>query len=206
MVDEFDPGVRLAVSLNSSHDAARGQVMPINNTHNMGELKDAMKAYCAVKKRKILIEYVMMDGINDSLEDAERVSVYLQGVGVQAVNLIPYNSQSGIAKFQPSPDPIIDAFSDYLQKDGYFVTIRRPKGRDIMAACGQLGNLHMKKEAKQKARAKQKELQRQQEGQADSGDKGVSKVTLLFALVLTVLAVLWVRALSRRGVISLPLQ
>lgn len=135
---ENDLGIHLAVSVNASGDEMRGKLMPINCKHNMQELKDAMLLYCKHLQRKIFIEYVLIEGKNDSLKDASALALYLKDLDV-TVNLIPYNPQRrGVFK-APQPE-VVDSFAAFLRTSGYLTFVRQTMGQSIMAACGQLGN------------------------------------------------------------------
>lgn len=139
LMEEMDPALNLAISLNASQDAIRSRIMPVNKSWDMEKLKEAMHAYCAHPRRKIFIEYVLLQGINDRLEHAEEVAKYLQGLRVK-VNLIPYNPQRRGPFAAPSLE-VIHRFKEHLHARGYQVTIRQTKGQKIKAACGQLGNV-----------------------------------------------------------------
>ena len=143
MIKEMDPAVNLAVSVNAPNDEVRNKVMPINRTWNMAELKVAMQAYCAHPRREIFIEYVLMKGINDSLTDADQLALYLEGLRVK-VNLIPYNPQRR-DRFLPSDEEQREAFLQRLRDKGFHTLLRGTKGQKIMAACGQLGNVEMRR-------------------------------------------------------------
>ena len=117
--------------------------MPINRQWNMAELKGAMLKYCEHPRREILVEYVLLEGINDSLESADELAEYLRGIRVK-VNLIPYNPQRR-DRFAP---PVMEQRVLFLQRmraAGYHTLLRGTKGQQIMAACGQLGNVEMRK-------------------------------------------------------------
>lgn len=144
LMDEGDHAPNLAVSVNAPTDALRNKLMPVNRKHNLAELYGAMKDYCEQTGREILIAYVMLQGHNDSLEHAEQLAKYLEGLRVK-VNLIPYNAQSR-DRFAPSDDATIDAFAQCLQSKGYYTLRRLTKGKEIMAACGQLGNLKLRQQ------------------------------------------------------------
>lgn len=134
----------LAVSINAPEDQVRNKLMPINKKHDMQALYDAMSNYCQITKRQILAAYVLLQGINDSLEHAERLANYLQGLDVK-INLIPYNHQTR-DRFIAPDSQTIDAFANALRTRGYRTLLRATKGRDIMAACGQLGKKVKKSE------------------------------------------------------------
>lgn len=143
LIEEGNLRVNLALSLNAPNDLVRNRLMPVNRKWDLQELKKAMEAYCMQAKRSILIEYVMIDGINDSEESAREVAAFLQGLDVK-INLIPYNPQRRDL-FAASSEENIARFREILSEEGYFTLIRGTKGQSIMAACGQLGNREMRK-------------------------------------------------------------
>jgi 23S rRNA (adenine2503-C2)-methyltransferase len=134
---EADPRLHLAVSLNAPNDAIRSKIMPVNKNWDLEALRKAMDVYCEHPKREILVEYVLIKGLNDSLEAADQVAAYLQGLRVR-VNLIPYNSQT-TGRFAPPDEEVLKAFQNRLKSHGYPALLRITRGRSIMAACGQLG-------------------------------------------------------------------
>lgn len=140
---EADPALNLAISLNAPNDKIRSKLMPVNNDWNLAELRKSMEEYLKHPRRQILIEYVLLHGINDSIEAAYEVAEYLQGLRVK-VNLIPYNTQSK-GRLMPPTEETMQAFRQVLQEKGYQTLLRKTKGRSIMAACGQLGNVEVKK-------------------------------------------------------------
>lgn len=130
-------GVRLAISLHATTDEQRSAIMPINNKYPLEELLDACRSYPGVNNaNRITFEYVMLKDVNDSDEDAHRLAALLRGIPSK-INLIPFNEwpDSG---FQCSSNNRIHAFADILANAGYTAPIRKPRGRDILAACGQL--------------------------------------------------------------------
>lgn len=133
------PQVNLAISLHFGDNAKRSQFMPINKKYGLIALRKAIKNYLQASRRKIFIEYLMLDGINDSLKDAEKLLGFLKSIGdlhLLHVNLIRYNATSEILK--PSSKEKIQEFRDYLMKRGINTTIRQSLGEEIKAACGQL--------------------------------------------------------------------
>jgi 23S rRNA (adenine2503-C2)-methyltransferase len=140
-------GIQLAVSVNASCDATRSLIMPVNRKWDMKALYQAMQEYCNRFDHTVLVEYVMLHGINDSEEDAHRLASYLNGLNVK-VNLIPYNSQSN-AQFTSSSSEQIGLFARTLREQGLHVLLRQNKGRSLMAACGQLGNLELRRALRQ---------------------------------------------------------
>lgn len=135
---DADPALNLAVSINAPTDAIRNRIMPVNRHWNMAELKRACLEYCAHPRREILVEYVLLKGINDSLEAADLLAEYLRGLRVK-VNLIPYNPQQR-DRFFPPEEEQRENFLKRMRKAGYQTLLRGTKGQQIMAACGQLGN------------------------------------------------------------------
>lgn len=146
MEAELDPAVNLAVSVNAPNNSVRTRLMPINRKYNMEKLHEAMREYCSHPRREILIEYVLIKGHTDSLEDAAQLASYLQGLRVK-VNLIPYNPQNPDPFASPDPAQI-DAFAGFMRQAGYGVLVRQTKGERTMAACGQLGNVAFKRTLK----------------------------------------------------------
>lgn len=130
--------VTLAVSLNGSTDEQRTRIMPVNRRWNIKELLDTCRNdFPTGNHRRITFEYVLLDGINDSIEDAKRVARLLEGIP-NKVNLIPFNEHPG-SEFKRSSDEKVRAFHKYLvDKEQMTATVRHSRGQDILAACGQL--------------------------------------------------------------------
>ncbi|MCU0760020.1 MAG: 23S rRNA (adenine(2503)-C(2))-methyltransferase RlmN [Steroidobacteraceae bacterium] len=127
----------LAVSLHAPHDALRDQLVPINRKHPIAELLEACWHYIDEQNgRSVTFEYVMLDGVNDQLEHARELVRLLKGRPAK-LNLIPFNPFPG-TRFRRSPMPVITRFRDELVQRGVLATIRRTRGDDIDAACGQL--------------------------------------------------------------------
>ena len=138
-IDEFsnlDLQVNLALSLHGATDEVRGKIMPVNKVYNVDTVIAAIKRYIAKTNRRVTIEYVMLNMVNDNLEDAKSLAKLLKGMNVY-VNLIPYNETRNI-DFSKSSKERINKFYDYLIKNGINVTVRREFGGNIKAACGQL--------------------------------------------------------------------
>ncbi|GAA3751214.1 23S rRNA (adenine(2503)-C(2))-methyltransferase RlmN [Terriglobus aquaticus] len=127
---------RLALSLNASNDAVREQVMPITRKWNIQQLLDAVQTIPLGKRDWVTFEYVLLGGVNDRPEHAQEVLDLLRGIPSK-VNLIVWNPGPGIAYTQPLQDDV-DRFQKALIAGGIPTYIRRPRGRDIYAACGQL--------------------------------------------------------------------
>ncbi len=130
-------GCLLAVSFHATTDAVRDVLVPINKRWNIETLLAALKDYPGLSNsERITFEYVMLDGVNDTKEDAHRLVELLRGIPAK-VNLIPFNEWPG-APYKRSSGNRIHAFADIIYKAGYASPIRTPRGEDIMAACGQL--------------------------------------------------------------------
>lgn len=130
-------GVMLAVSLHAVRDELRNELVPLNRKYPIAELLQACRDYPgASNARRITFEYVMLKGVNDSLEDAKLLVKLLKGVHAK-INLIPFNPWPGTA-YECSDWDQIEKFSEYIFNAGYSSPVRTPRGRDILAACGQL--------------------------------------------------------------------
>ncbi|MGF6257724.1 23S rRNA (adenine(2503)-C(2))-methyltransferase RlmN [Ensifer sp. LBL] len=130
-------GVMLAISLHAVRDDLRDMLVPINKKYPLKELMDACRAYPGLSNaRRITFEYVMLKDVNDSLEDAKQLVKLLKGVPAK-INLIPFNPWPG-TNYQCSDWEHIEKFADFINQAGYASPIRTPRGRDILAACGQL--------------------------------------------------------------------
>ena len=130
-------GCQLAVSFHGTTDDIRDRLVPINKRWPIAELLDALRVYPKVSNsERITFEYVMLDGINDSDADARRLIKLIDGIPAK-INLIPFNEWPG-APYKRSSNNRIRAFADIIYNAGYASPIRKPRGEDIMAACGQL--------------------------------------------------------------------
>jgi len=137
--------VNLAISLHAVNDELRDVLVPLNKKYPIAELIATCRAYpSASNSRRITFEYVMLKGVNDSAADARALVKLIAGIPAK-INLIPFNPWPG-APFECSTDEAIDAFGDIVNAAGYASPVRTPRGRDILAACGQL------KSASQRAR------------------------------------------------------
>lgn len=128
---------QLAISLNATTDATRTQVMPINKKWGLDALMEALRRYPLPGRRRITVEYVLLAGINDSLDDAKRLVKLLDGLPSK-VNLLPLNPHDRTPFSPPSLKDVL-AFQRVLVRAGLNVRLRTPRGQDIAAACGQLG-------------------------------------------------------------------
>ncbi len=133
---DFDGKIGLAVSLHAPNDAVRNAIMPINRRFDIAELLGALRAYPLPKRRRITIEYTLIDGLNDSPEHAHELAVLLTGLRVK-VNLIPMNPVDGADMRAPSPRAV-DAFRAVLASRRVSCSVRKRRGDDVDAACGQL--------------------------------------------------------------------
>lgn len=133
-----DCDVALAVSLHAPNDPLRNELVPINCKYPLDELMAACRRYTGGKNRRahITYEYVMLDGINDSLREARELAGLLRGMPAK-VNLIPFNPFAGVP-YKRSSDEHISQFMDFLMRRDIQTTVRRTRGDDIAAACGQL--------------------------------------------------------------------
>jgi len=130
-------GVMLAISLHAVRDELRNELVPLNKKYPLKELLQACRDYPgASNARRITFEYVMLKGVNDSLDDAKLLVKLLKGIPAK-INLIPFNPWPGSA-YQCSDWDQIEKFSEYIFNAGYSSPVRTPRGRDILAACGQL--------------------------------------------------------------------
>ena len=144
-------GCLLAVSFHATTDAVRDKLVPINKRWNIEVLLDALRDYPkASNSERITFEYVMLKGINDSDADAHRLVELIKGIPAK-VNLIPFNPWPG-APYERSSNNRINAFSEIVYQAGYASPVRRPRGEDIFAACGQL------KSATERARKSRKDI------------------------------------------------
>ena len=134
-MDDFNQ-VNLAISLHAPNDEIRNKIMPISKAYKLNDLMDTIKLYIAKTNRRVTFEYIMLDGVNDSLENAKELAKLIKGMNCY-VNLIPYNETENIA-FKRSKKVQILAFYDILKKNNIAVTIRREFGGKVDAACGQL--------------------------------------------------------------------
>jgi 23S rRNA (adenine2503-C2)-methyltransferase len=131
--------VRLAISLHATTDEVRNELVPINRRFPLAELLEACRKFPATRRDPLSFEYTLIAGVNDAPADARRLSALLRGLCAK-VNLIPMNEHPG-APYRRPPQERIDAFAREARRSGLAVTVRRPRGDDIFAACGQLGQL-----------------------------------------------------------------
>jgi 23S rRNA (adenine2503-C2)-methyltransferase len=130
------PPVRLALSLHAAEPALRSELMPVNERYPLSDVLEACRRWYAARKRRVYIEYVMLGGVNDRVEQAHALAAALEPRTAFKVNLIPYNPTG--AGFEASTRSAIDAFVATLHSHRVPATVRLTRGRDIDAACGQL--------------------------------------------------------------------
>jgi 23S rRNA (adenine2503-C2)-methyltransferase len=134
-LQEFPLPVRLAVSLHAADDQTRSRMMPVNQRYPIASLLSACRRYCDKTGRRVFIEYVLLDGVNDSVDDAKRLARLLRD-GRFHVNLIEYNATGG--EFRASRPERRERFLLALERAGLEASVRRSRGADVAAACGQL--------------------------------------------------------------------
>ena len=145
-------GCSLAISLHSARDEIRDVIVPINKKYPLKELLEACRSYPGVSNaRRITFEYVMLKGVNDSLADARELVRAIRGIPAK-INLIPFNPWPG-APYECSDWEQIEKFAEIVNRAGYASPVRTPRGRDIMAACGQLKSESVKLRASERAAA-----------------------------------------------------
>ncbi|MDP3491796.1 MAG: 23S rRNA (adenine(2503)-C(2))-methyltransferase RlmN, partial [Hyphomonadaceae bacterium] len=156
-------GAMLAISLHATNDDLRNELVPINKKYNLKELFDAIRQYPDLSNSKrVTFEYVMLKGINDSLAEARDLVRLMKHVPAK-INLIPFNPWPG-TKYECSDWETIEAFAEVLNRAGYASPIRTPRGRDILAACGQLRSESVKEKASDRLKARLAEKEASAEG------------------------------------------
>ena len=144
-----DAGTMLAISLHAVRDELRDELVPLNKKYAIKELLDACRSYPGVSNAKrITFEYVMLKGVNDKPEDAKALVKLLKGIPAK-INLIPFNPWPG-TKYECSEWDTIEKFSEIIFRAGYASPVRTPRGRDILAACGQLKSETQKLSARER--------------------------------------------------------
>ena len=126
----------LAISLNATDDKTRDQLMPINKKYPIETLMNCLRNYPLKPQRRHTIEYVLLKGINDSDEDAQRLAKWLKGIPCK-INLIPFNSFES-TEYRPPPEIQTFKFQDYLIAQNFSAFVRQNRATDILGACGQL--------------------------------------------------------------------
>jgi 23S rRNA (adenine2503-C2)-methyltransferase len=128
--------VNLAISLHAPTDELRGQLMPVNRKYSLQELMECCRALPIPRRKRITFEYVLLRGVNDSIDAAEALCQLLRGIRCK-VNVIPFNPHPG-SRYERPNQAEVERFQQILQSQGLQINIRRPRGDDIQAACGQL--------------------------------------------------------------------
>jgi len=138
-----DLGVNLAISLHATDDKLRDKLVPINKKYNIKKLLEAVRSYATISNaRRVTWEYVMLKGVNDNIKDAKNLVNLIKGIPSK-INLIPFNTWP-CSPYECSSKTEINNFAKIIMKAGYASPIRTPRGRDVMAACGQLRSLSVK--------------------------------------------------------------
>lgn len=137
-------GISLAISLHATNDDLRNKLVPLNKKYPLKDLLDACRNYPNLSNaRRITFEYVMLKGVNDSVADAKRLVQLIQGIPAK-INLIPFNPWPN-SPYECSTPQAISAFAEIVYRAGYASPVRTPRGRDILAACGQLKSESVRK-------------------------------------------------------------
>jgi 23S rRNA (adenine2503-C2)-methyltransferase len=132
----LETDVNLAISLHAVNDKTRDLLMPVNDRYTLADLLEACRTYPMAKRKRIMFEYILLKGINDSDEDARELAMILRDIPCK-INLLPYNESPEISYKSPSRNRLY-AFQKIVRDSGYSVFIRSSRGEDISAACGQL--------------------------------------------------------------------
>jgi 23S rRNA (adenine2503-C2)-methyltransferase len=130
---------KLALSLHAANDTKRNEIMGINETNNLKSLVDALNYFYKKTRNEITFEYILFKDFNDSLKDADELIKIYRQVPADLINIIEYNPID-FAKFSKPDEEKVMAFMEYLEKNKVNVRLRRSRGKDIDAACGQLAN------------------------------------------------------------------
>jgi 23S rRNA (adenine2503-C2)-methyltransferase len=146
-----DTKVNLAISLHAPNHELRGQLMPVNRKYSLAQLIDCCRSLPIPRRKRITFEYVLLHGVNDSEQNARELAKLLRGIPSK-VNVIPFNPHPG-SKFLRPTNESIARFQSVLYDAGVQINIRRPRGDDIQAACGQLQGEAAGREARHKRRA-----------------------------------------------------
>ncbi len=136
-LQDEDLQIELSISLHSAQDKVRSRLMPVNNKYPLGELMKCCREYTAKTNRQITFEYILIRDLNADLAAAQSLAAWLKDLKLAKINLIPANAVAEL-KISPPGRAQINTFKTYLSKAGLTVTLRRERGQDISAACGQL--------------------------------------------------------------------
>lgn len=132
--------VNLALSLHAANDVKRNKIMGINETNNLAALTEALNYFYTQSKNEITLEYILLQGFNDAIEDANELIAFAQKVPVHMVNILEYNAISNV-DFQKPAEEVMNRFVRHLHQHKINAHLRRSRGKDIDAACGQLANV-----------------------------------------------------------------
>ena len=135
-------GVNIAISLHAVDDEVRNELIPMNKAFNIQSIIEAIKRYPYDTRKRVMFEYLMIKGVNDSLKDAKKLIKLLQGIKAK-INLIYFNPYPGSIYERPNEEDM-EKFASYLNSKGLLATIRASRGMDISAACGQLREQHVR--------------------------------------------------------------
>lgn len=150
-------GCALAISLHAVRDDIRDELVPLNRKYKIAELLEACRTYPGLSNaRRITFEYVMLKGVNDSLAEARELVALIRGIPAK-INLIPFNPWPN-SPYACSDWEQIERFAEIVNRAGYASPVRTPRGRDIMAACGQLKSESLKLRAKERARIEEQSV------------------------------------------------
>lgn len=150
----------LAVSLHAVNDELRDQLVPINRKYKLDQLMDSLRDYPSLSNaRRITFEYIMLSGVNDSDQQAKALARLIAGIPAK-INLIPFNPWPG-SNYEPSPLERQEAFLAILRKAGYTATLRKTRGQDILAACGQLKSESMRISKRQQQEINQSRIEKE---------------------------------------------
>ncbi|MGE0597003.1 MAG: 23S rRNA (adenine(2503)-C(2))-methyltransferase RlmN [Hyphomonadaceae bacterium] len=145
-------GAMLAISLHATNDALRNELVPLNKKYNLEQLFAAIRSYPSLgNAKRVTFEYVMLKGVNDTPAEAKALVKLLAGIPAK-INLIPFNPWPG-SPYECSDWETIEKFAEIVNRAGYSSPIRTPRGRDILAACGQLRSESVKQRASQRVKA-----------------------------------------------------
>ncbi|MCL1908687.1 MAG: 23S rRNA (adenine(2503)-C(2))-methyltransferase RlmN [Holophagaceae bacterium] len=133
---ERSPRPRLALSLNATTDESRSRIMPVNSVWGLAELANALRSFPLGTGERVTLEYVVIKGFSDGMDDSERLSVFASQFSSK-INLIPYNPCAG-PEFEPPEEKMLNEMGRCLAERGHIVSIRRSRGQDVGGACGQL--------------------------------------------------------------------
>ena len=148
--------VNLAISLHAPNDELRGELMPVNRKYSLMQLLDCCRSLPIPRRKRITFEYVLLRGVNDSEQQARQLAKLLRDIPSK-VNVIPFNPHPGSAYLRPADEDIV-RFENVLHDAGVQINVRRPRGDDIQAACGQLQGEELEPRAARKTPCRRSRL------------------------------------------------